>query len=88
MTKIPCAFLTKGAASCHNCSESGGQSIEQPIQRVMRRGVVWFWVDSGSFCTTVVSRSRYQKVDVVIFSAFGWVHTLDYNLLAVQLRNS
>ena len=44
--------------------------------------------DSGSFCTTVVSRSRYQKVDVVIFSAFGWVHSLYYNLLPVQVRNS
>ena len=54
----------------------------------MCRGVVWFWVDSGSFCTTVVSRRRYQKVDVVIFSAFGWVHTLYYNLWTGQLRNS
>ena len=54
----------------------------------MRWGVVWFWVDSGSFCTAVVSRRRYQKVDVVIFIAFGWGHTLYYNLLAVQLRNS
>ena len=32
--------------------------------------------------------SRYQKVDVVIFCAFGWVHSLYYNLLPVQVRNS
>ena len=88
MTKIPCSFFTKGADSCHNCSESGVNRVEQSIQRVMRRGVVWFRVDSGCFCTTVVSRSCYQKVDIVIFSAFRWIHRLYYNLLPVQLRNS
>ena len=63
-----CAFLTKGAASCHRI---GSQSIEHSKSSW---GVVLFWVDSGSFCTAVVSRRR--SIDVVIFSAFGGVQIL------------
>ena len=88
MTKMPWSLLTEGSASLHSTCESAGSRYSKRFKESWAGGSSFGGWDAGSFATAIGTRRRYQKIDIVVFSTFGWIHNLYYNLWAIQLRNS
>lgn len=68
-TKMRWSLLTEFSASRRSACKLGGTRFTSVMGG---RGEEW---DSGGLTIAIGARGHNQKVDIVVFSAFGWIHT-------------
>ena len=60
------------------CRTVRRQALQQARVGVLRRFSLTIGMAAGSFNRAEHALGCHQKVDVLLFAAFGWVHNLDF----------